>query len=61
MLRVWETKTAKGGSGYEPIEKCKTENGERCLHDAALSLDFPHLQAEVLLTDYATRYPDANP
>ena len=40
-------KTAKGGSGYEPIEKCQTENGARCLHAAALSLDFPHLHAEV--------------
>ena len=40
-------KTAKGGSGYESLEKCKTENGARSLHDAALSLDFPHLQSEI--------------
>ena len=40
-------KTAKGGSGYEPLEKCETENGAQTLQQAALSLDYPHLQAEI--------------
>ena len=47
-------KTAKGGSGYEPLEKCETENGARSLHDAALSFDFPHLQSEVGNSEWQT-------
>ena len=49
-----EEKTAKGGRGYEQLEKCETQNGARSLHDAALSFHFPQLQTEVGNSEWQT-------
>ncbi len=53
-MYVREKNPAKGGSGYESLQKCETENGARSLHNAALSLDFPHLQSEIGNSEWQT-------
>ena len=40
-------KTAKGWSGYETLQKCETENGARTLQQAAVSLGYPNLLAQI--------------
>ena len=47
-------KTARSGSGYEPLQKCVTENGAETLQQAENDDEYPSLRAEVAGVDWQT-------
>lgn len=47
-------KTAKGGSGYEKLQKCETENGAKTLQQAAIASQNSHLCTEIAGGDWQT-------
>ena len=47
-------KTARSGSGYEPLKKCVTENGAETLQQAENDDEYPSLRAEVAGVDWQT-------